>query len=181
MTLVNNYAKKISKGNKAVGIILSIVLILMGILLMIAPLRALIAFEYVAAAVFVVVGLLRIIFYFKAPKETRNTITLINAICLLVLGVLLLLQGPLAVADTFAFLFGFVSLFNGIGKFSSLGLVKEAGGSTGLVVFSGILNILSALFFLSSPFIMQWAFGIILSIYLLVGGLTMLIECLSVK
>jgi len=83
MGLVNQYAQKITKGNKIAGIIISIVLILMGILLLIAPLRALIAFEYLAAAAFIVVGLIRIIFYCKTPKENRNSMVLINAICLL--------------------------------------------------------------------------------------------------
>jgi len=181
MGLVNQYAQKITKGNKIAGIIISIVLILMGILLLIAPLRALIAFEYLAAAAFIVVGLIRIIFYCKTPKENRNSMVLINAICLLVVGLLLIFRGPLAVAESFAFLFGFVSMFNGIGKFCSLGLVKEAGGSTGLAVLSGIIDILAALFFLSAPFISQWAFGILVSVYLLVGGLTMLIESLSMS
>lgn len=179
--VLQNYAFKLSKGNKAVGIILAILVLIAGIAMLIAPLRALIAVEYVTAAALIFLGTFRFVNYFSLPSEQKSAIVLVNAIIFFITGILLIVQGPLAIAESFAFLFSVISLTNGIAKLSASGAVKKAGGSSGWMIFSGILDILAAIFFLTAPFMMQRALGLIASIYLIIAGITMFIDCVSAK
>lgn len=171
-----SYAFAITKGNKIAGIIVSILLILMGAWLLVKPLRSLIAFEYAAAVALIVFGVFRFFAYFGQPKEGRSSWMIVNAILLAVTGVLIALQGPLAAAGTFAYLFSFLSISSGISKFGAVGALKAAGARTGGVILSAILDILMAVFFLVAPFITQWLFAILAGIYLIVGGFSLLVE-----
>jgi len=176
---VKAQVNKLTNGSKVAGIIVSIVLVIFGILLFIAPLRALIAYEYFAAVAMIIVGILGIFNFIKAPKSDRKAFTLVNAIITLVLGLILIFQGKLAVADTFAFLFGFAFMFSGMSKLFAIGSLKEAGQPVTWVVIGGILDIVTSIFFFTAPFISQWLFGIIIAIYMTIGGVSMFIDVCS--
>lgn len=172
----DKYTDNISKPVKIAALVVAALLILMGIWLLIKPLRSLIAFEYGAAVALILYGVFRLIGYFRQGKGERSSWILVNAILLMLTGVLVALQGPVATGSTFAFLFCFISLTNGISKFAALSAMKAAGASTGGVVLSGILDIIVAIFFMIAPFITSWVFAIMAGIYLIIGGLTMLAE-----
>lgn len=178
---VSDYAFKITKGNKVASIIISIILVIVGILLFIAPLRAIIAMEYIAAAAFIVYGLYRIIEFCVMAKGERNSWVLANAIIYAIVGIILLIQGPAAMVGTFAFLFGFMNMMTGISRIAASGAVKEAGGSSGWSIASGIISIITALFFFAAPFITEWVFALITGIYLVIGGVILFIDSCTAK
>lgn len=177
---INDAAKKITKGNKVAGIIVAIAMIVLGILLMARPIATEIVLFYLAAVGFLIYGIYQIIVYVRTPSDLKNGMNLANGIILILLAVLILLSSAVSVVITFAFLFGFVAMFTGINQIAAASAVKKAGGKRGgWLIASGIINIVLSIFFIVTPFMAEFAFGIIAGVYLIVGGIALLIEAAS--
>ena len=65
----------------------------------------------------------------------------------------------------------------GFAKFKLVSAMKASGNdSTGIITFSAWMNILAAIFFMLSPFVMTVVFEQIGGIYLVISGVILLIE-----
>ena len=178
---LGDFATKITKGNKIAGIIIAIAILIIGILLFIAPVRSLIAIEYFVAAALLVFGIYRIIAYAKTPQESKNSMALISAILMMIIAIILLALRPLAMETTFAFLFAFMTMITGVNRLTAAGAVKKAGGAYGWCIASGIINIVLSIFFICTPIMTGWIFGVIAGIYLTIAGLVFLIDVATAK
>ncbi len=177
---MNDVAKRVTGGNKVAGIIVAICMIVLGVLFFIWPGRTEIIGMYIASVGFIIYGVYQIIVYARTESGSRNGWTLANGIIFAILGVLLLLGGPLDMAYTFVFLLAFLAIFAGITQISSYGAVKKSGApGAGWVLASGIINLILGIFFMIAPFAAAWAIAFILGIYLIVGGIALFAESAS--
>ncbi len=174
-------ATKITKGNKAGGIVISIIMIVLGILFFIWPLITVVGLEYIASIGILIFGAYQVIRFIVGPSGTRQGWTLASGILLVIVGIMALSMGIINRAFMFAFLLGFLAMIAGINQLASVGAFKKAGQSTGWLIASGIINIVLAAFLLIAPFAATWALQIVFGIYLLVGGIAFLVEILSFK
>ena len=174
-------AMKITKGHKAGGIAISIVMIVLGILFFIWPLITAVGLQYIAAIGILIFGAYQVIRFIVGPSGTRQGWTLATGILLVIVGIMALAMGVIDRAFMFAFLLGFLAMIAGINQLASIGAFKKAGQATGWLTASGIINIVLAAFLLITPFAAIWALQVIFGIYLLVGGIAFLAEILSFK
>ncbi len=177
---MNDVTRKITKGNKIAGIVVSIIMIVLGILFIVRPLITDVIATYIATAGFVVFGIFQIVAYFRTPADIRNGWALANGIIFVVMGVILFANDAASMLVTFTYLLGFLALFNGITQITSYAAFKKSGTEgSGWVLASAIINIILGIFFLISPFAAAWAIAYVLGIYLIVGGVALFAESAS--
>ncbi len=177
---MNDMARQITKGNKVAGIVVAILMIVLGVLFFIFPIRTDMIVAAIATIGFVVYGIYQLIVYFRTPSGYRNGWTCANGIIFIILGVLLILSGPVSRLETFTFLLGFLAIFGGIMQISSHSALKKAGEQhTGLVLASGIINLILGIFLIIAPLAAAWAMAYVLGIYLIVGGIAFFAESAS--
>jgi len=170
-----------SKGVRTAGIIIALLMMALGVMALVIPGRTALLVAWLFLAGIAVYGLFDIVMYIKAPSGERQTWLLINGIFCLLLGVLALLNteaaGKVLILST-ALCFQMVSA--GIGRITLASQLKKNGQTgTGMLTFSGIINILCAIFFITSPFMMTIAYEMIMGIYLIIGGITLLVQMFS--
>lgn len=175
---MNDMAKKVTRGNKTAGIIVAICMIVLGVLFFIMPVGTGFVVEYFATIGFIIYGIYQIIMYARTPSALKNGWTLANGIIFVVLGVIILLSGPIDMLFTFAFLLGFLAIFGGINQITSYVAVRGQKGA-GWLLASGIINLVMGAFFLFAPFIATVALAYVLGIYLIVGGIAFFAESAS--
>ena len=177
---MNDMAKQIARGNKKVGIIVAICMIVLGILLTIWPLTVSAVGAYIATIAFVIYGVYQIVVYARTPHDYKNGWTLANGIIYIILGILLLTEGAAARIETFAFILGFIAMYTGIMQCAGYGALRRADAQgAGWVLLSGILNIILSFFLLLTPFAAVWAMAYVVGIYLIVGGVALFAESCS--
>lgn len=162
------------KGRKVVSIILSILMVIVGIAILFRPIAGLLWLEYVGIACLAVFGIFQIVKYFKTPSQDRIGWMLANGIILLVLSLLYVFSGPLLTMLTFSLIFAILSISDSMNMFTLSSQVKKSGeGGSGLLIFSGIIDLIIGIFFIITPLIMNWATGFIIGIYLIVLGISL--------
>lgn len=177
---INDVAEKLTRGNRVGGIIVAICMVVLGIMLMIWPLRTGYAMMVVATIGFIVYGIYQIIVYIRTPSDYKNGWTLANGIIYTILGLLILSESGESMFLTFAFLLGFLALYGGITQCATYGIIKKSGEpGAGWVLASGIMNIIMGIFFLITPFAATWAIDYVLGIYLVIGGIALFAEASS--
>ncbi len=184
---MKNLASSIKK-SKTVGIIVSIILALCGILIFTTPVGSGIAFAWAMMVTMFTNGLFRVARYFMLPKENRNGWMLADGIISSVLGFIILaeiiakpLGSTLGIISVMGFFIGFYEIITGINQLCSVGAVKQAGNSGGWMIFIGIVNILCGIFVASHPIISYFAMEWMIGFYLCVFGICTFIECLCMK
>jgi uncharacterized membrane protein HdeD (DUF308 family) len=170
--------RKTSNGNKALGVIIAIVMAGFGILLFIWPIRTDVMFAYIATVGFVIYGLYQIIAYARA--EARNRLTLASGIIFMIFGILLLFSGELATLEAFIFVLAFLALIGGINRIVSYGALQKMGRpDAGGILAGGIINLILGILFIIMPLASIWMIDVFIGAYLLIGGIALLIEVLS--
>ncbi|MGL4605920.1 MAG: HdeD family acid-resistance protein [Eubacteriaceae bacterium] len=171
---------ELTKGHKVLGILISIVLVLLGIGCFFAPVFSTGVIIWLFISGIIVYGIFLIYSYAKAT--VKNGWALASGIISLILGVLLIVSPPLAKADTFAFMIGFLCMMTGVNQIGVASASKKAGAEkTGWLTASGVLNIILSFFFIFNPFIMLLAYDIIVGVYLVFGGITLFAATCSSK
>jgi len=185
---MNNQIAAAIKKFKTAGIIVSILLIIGGILILSTPIGSGIAFAWAMLITLLINGVYRLIRYFMLPKEVRNGWMLADGIISTLFSVLILIDitaapfgAALGIIAMLGYLVGFYEIFTGINQLCSISAVKAAGGSYGWMIFAGVLNLICGIFVVGHPIISYFALEWILAIYLLIFGITTLIECVCVK
>ncbi len=185
---LNNMAKTMAGGNKTAGIIIAICMIIIGVLILMAPLIAGLGIAYLITVGFIIYGVFQVIVYAKTAAEYRNGWTLANGIIFALLGILILAQalgtqfGALNMLSLFSFFIGFFALFGGITQISSYGAFKKAGEpGAGWILASGIINLVLGILIICAPiagwFTIEWVFAF----YLIIGGIALFAEACSGK
>jgi uncharacterized membrane protein HdeD (DUF308 family) len=176
-----NPAGKVIREYKLLGIIAAIAMILFGVLFVALPLDMAYLTEIFAMCGFIVYGAFRIVSYIRTPARTRRGAwTLANGILSVILGILIVSAPAEIVVASFAFILGFFAISGGINQIVMSGTIKrETGMSSAGVIVSGIINLVMGIFLLISPFALTAALEFVFGIYLIVGGVTLIIETLG--
>lgn len=173
-------AQRIARGNKALGIIVAICMIVFGILFMLRPVVTEVVAMVFATIGFIIYGIYQIIVYIRTPHDYKNGWTLANGIIFTILGFLILAEGPGDMFMTFAFLLGFLALYEGIMQCAVYSTLHKAGEpGAGWVLASGIINIVLSCFLIIWPFVSTTALAMVCGIYLTVGGVALFAEACS--
>ena len=178
---VNHWNQKV-KSVRTASFVISILMILLGILCFIFPMETMTVIEVLACIILIVLGVYQIIDYARSPLWFRSAGNLVSGILNIILGIMLLFSPRGVTTSTFAFLFGWILLLMGIEKISfgnKLNFFAVTG--YGWLTESGIFNIIAALLFIFLPLASMLAMNFILAAYLLVGGITLLVEAFSIK
>ena len=120
--------------------------------------------------------------YFQRPFILRTGVSLMSGILDVILGIMLLTSPADEWLIFFGFLFGLDLMMVGFEQLTLTGTFHAFGViNTGWMTFDGILNILVGIILLFMPIASVSAVSVLLSFYLLAGGITLLIGCINVK
>ena len=178
---VENWNKKLKSLRRA-GIAVAALMVILGIVLCIFPSQSIRVIEIFAACIILVLGIYQFIDYFNLPVMLQRGGLLMGAVMNVFLGILLMASPAYVTLSAFAFIFGFLLMVFGIDLLAVSGkLAYFRVTNYGWVIASGVISIIASLFFLCLPLASTIALNYILAVYLIVGGVTVLIEMLSMK
>lgn len=171
---------------KKYGYVAGIILVALGVSIFLRPVATTTLFTWFLLAGLLVSGISKIVLYFQTPKQIRNGWHLAIGILWLVCACLLLadlfdmpLETTLSIQAVLGIFIGFNFLFSGISSICMSGQIAANGGSKGLAIFAGIIELLCGFCVLSAPlmglFALTFAFGICLT----VSGISMIIRCIA--
>lgn len=170
------------KKAKRMSIILSIVLIFIGILCFAFPEKVFTTIQIIAAIGLIVWGACEIYSYITTTFFFRDAMWLASGILNILLGCLLCTMPVTITVSTLTFLFAFVLLVNGIQKItwgSRLSFFRVI--DTKYLSLTGWVNLLLGIIFLVMPFQSALVINYNIATYLVVAGLSLLIEAVSMK
>lgn len=174
--LRTEWNKRIKKVRRA-ELILGIIMIVIGLLCIFFPMDSVSVMGIIASAAIMIFGIYEIVEYFSLPVYFRMGGLLVSGILNLLTGVLLLTLRAEEMLTIFSFLFAIDILMLGIEEISMSSSVAWIGlGDSGWLIASGIINILVSLLFFFAPVTSMMAIGILVGIYLIIGGILMLVE-----
>lgn len=163
------------------SIIVGIILIILGVLCLTYPVDSLLVIEIIAAIAMICAGVYEIILYTKMPIFFRMGGGVVSGILNILLGVLLLTSSKESMFLTFAFIFSIEMLIVGIEEIAVYRRARFFGTEgAGWLLASGILSIIFAVVLAVLPQT-SIAIGILLAIYLLAGGITLVINGINAK
>ena len=167
---------------KALGIITSIVMVLLGICTVVNPFGTGYVWAIIAFVALLVNGIVKIVEFCKMPKGFKNGGLLALGILWILIALMFLFgeTGLIPFAEgvlltTIGFVFGFNCIFSGILSFDSLRYYD----SKALAIIAGILEILVGMFVIAAPFIAGLAIFWIVGIYVIVLGVSLFVRCVS--
>lgn len=164
------------------GFIIALVMIVVGVLCLIWPVQSTYVLEMIVSVVILAVGIWGLIRYFKLPQIWRSGASLFASILNIILGLLLISSPAADLLASFGFLFGMNMTVLGFEQLSATGTLRAMNvPETGWMSLNGILNIICGLFLLFSPITSIIAVSVVIALYMLVGGITLLISCIKTK
>lgn len=170
------------KKAKRIGIVVSIVLILIGILCFSFPEKVFSAIQILAAIGLIIWGALEIYSYITTTFFFRDSMWLASGILNVILGCVLCTMPVTITVSTLTFLFAFVLLVNGIQKItwgSRLSFFRVI--DTNYLRFTGWINLILGVIFMVMPFQSALIINYVIAAYVIVAGISLLIEVFSMK
>ena len=161
---------------RIIGFIVSIALIAVGITCIFIPMLSVNLMHYIFASVLLAAGIFHIVNYFTIKTPFRSGGYLAMAIIQVIVALILFFSPSIVTIEILAFMLAFEMLISGIDAFS---LGVKVGSAWG--VFIGIMNIAMSIVLFVSPFAYLYAFVIIMPIYMIVCGVSLLSECIVAK
>ncbi|MEE8815868.1 MAG: DUF308 domain-containing protein [Lachnospiraceae bacterium] len=155
-----------------------ILMVILGILCAAFPFQSMIAMEYIASILLIVVGIAQIYAASQVPIFLRTGGTILGGILNIILGILLLTSPADVMLGTFAFIIAINLMLFGVEECVAYNRVKffQAEGG-GWLLFEGIVNIIVSIIFLFLPQT-SIAISYLFAFYLLVTGIASI--CASV-
>lgn len=162
--------------------VIGIVLVITGLASAIAPLSMYAFIQTFAAVALIMHGASHLVSYFQTPQFFRNGATLASGLLNALLGILLLALPATLTAGTIVFLLAFLLVTMGIERISFAQNMKyyQLGGSTAGMI-TGIVDIVLGIVFALMPLFASAAISILISAYLVVAGVALIVESLSIK
>lgn len=176
-----NWNKKVHS-LRIIGFIVAILMIISAFFCIVYPVKSVTVVGIIAASLILVLGIYQVIDYLATVPLFRWPGSLVNAICNLLIG-LLLIRLPIKITiSMFAYIFGFILIINGVNKLSFAHRLKSLGiESYSWVIFTGIVNVTAAIIFVITPMMLTLVLNYIIAAYLLVDGIGLLIEIIEMK
>lgn len=167
---------------KTLFIVIAAVLVVIGVLCIFCPMETFAAMQFLVAAVLVVHGIGSLVGYASSTAYFKDPMQIVMGILNILLGVLLLFSPVELTVTAFTVMFAFLLIFTGAEKLSAAARLRYYRlMDPGAMIFSGVLSILLAVVFLALPMLSLLFFNYILAAYLIVSGVSLLAEALSMK
>lgn len=165
------------------GIVAAILMVIAGSLLFMHPIAAAIGSALILCIGIAIGGVFYLINYIGSEVKNQWNLAL-GIINIIFSGWILRIWFGDDSTRAFASMIMFISIYlaftmfaTGFAKFKLVSAMKASGNdSTGIITFSAWMNILAAIFFMLSPFVMTVVFEQIGGIYLVISGVILLIE-----
>lgn len=164
------------------GLVIGILMLVIGVLCLAFPIQSM-YIGVIALTVFIVaLGVFEIAEYASLPVYLRAGSLLASGILNIVIGILLMMLPAEGMVVAFSFMLAFNLMMIGVQElsFSSLLRYVEAD-SYGWVIASGILNIIFSIMLIFIPVTSSVALWIVIALYLIAGGISLLVECIKCK
>ena len=162
--------------------IASVLMIVVGILCAVYPVQTTYVIEVLASISLLLFGIWEVIRYTQRPVILRTGVSLMSGILNILLGILLLTSPQEDMMMSFGFLFGLDLMMLGFEQLTMTGSLHAMGVmETGWMTFDGILDVIVGIILLVMPMASVSAVSILLSFYLLAGGITLFVECIHAK
>lgn len=170
-------------GRAKVGIIvLGIVLFLAGVAALAAPLSTYAFVQGIISFILILHGAGQIATYVQTPEFFRNGTQLATGILNALFGVLLFLLPTGVMAGAIVYLLAFMLIMTGVERISfarQMGYYQIPVSSMGWA--TGILNIIVGIAFIFMPLVSGIALSYLLAAYLIMGGITLVVEGIAIK
>ena len=182
---INDY---IDQWNRSAGraktgmIVLGILLALSGFAALAAPLSTYAFVQGVISIVLTMHGAGQIATYVQTPEFFRNGAQLATGILNALLGVLLFMLPTSVMAGTIVYLLAFLLIMTGIERISfarQMRYYQIPASSMGTA--TGVLNIILGIAFIFMPLVSGLVLSYMLAAYLVMGGITLVVEGISIK
>ena len=178
--LVSDDDRDLMKSIKKGGTIASIVMAVIGALAIFAPVATGLTAAYLITGGFTIYGIFRIIAYFETPKALRSGFMLADGILSALLGGMILVDavaGPAGRASmiaTLSFAAGFMALFGGVTQTADYFSIRKSGiPGTGVILFGGILRMLTGALIILNPFIGWFSIQMGLGVFLIISSIAL--------
>lgn len=170
------------KKTRAWMIVLAVLLILVGAASAFAPLSLYELIQTFVSVALMVGGVVEIATYASTPELFRSPTSLVMGVLNVLLGVMLFALPAYLTAGTIVFLLAFLFIIAGADRITSARHLRYFGvEGTGLATVTGVLNIVAGAAFIFMPAISSVALGYVMAAYLMVGGVSLLAEALTMK
>ena len=138
--------------------------------------------QALVAALLVVHGASLVAAYAAAPSFMRQPLSLAAGIVSLLLGVLLVAAPSLVTAATLSACAAAMLVLTGAWRIASVRRARELGlGGGSASMAGGVASVVAGVAFAVVPFLAPAVIGTLVGVYLLVGGIALLVDVLSVK
>lgn len=178
--------KDMLKKHAIAGILAAILMIGVGVLLFVAPIAVSVGAGVLMAIGVGIQGLHMIVRYFTSKSKSiwDLMIGIINAlfagwlIALWIGDSTFLLVA--IVLNFVAMILAIILIITGFNKIMYASSLKKHGYTkTGMITFSGWMNLFLAFYFMFSPFVATLTFEWISGVYLIVSGIILIVECIA--
>ena len=182
---VNEYIDRWNQtaGRAKVGmIVLGVVLAIAGVAVILAPMGAYLMVQAVIAAILIMHGIGQVATYIQTPEFFRNGAQLASGILNAALGIVLLVLPSTVTAGAIIYMLAFLLIMTGIERISfarQMRFYQIPASSMGTA--TGVLNIILGVAFIFMPLAGGIALSYLLATYLIAGGITLVVEGVSIK
>ncbi len=178
---IKNYWNKNVKRYRNTALIAGIILLLLGILCCMFPVRSILVMEYIASFVLIIIGFFEIYGFSTLPIFLKTGGGLLTGILNVILGILLITSPKEEMMQTFAFLFAIDLMMFGIENCVAYSRTKFFGiQNSGWLLAEGVLNIALSIVFLFMP-VTTIALSYVVAVYLIAAGIMLLYSFFSAK
>lgn len=162
--------------------ILSIAMIVVGGVSLCFPIQTFNVMKIIVAIVIIGFGIYSIANYFLSTSFFKDPFAIVHGIINILFGILIINTPSIMTALSLTFMFAFILLFYGTEKIAfSQKLRYFRIINTSTYTLSGVLNIILAIIFFILPLTSTILINYIIAFYLIVDGITLLIEAFSMK
>ena len=158
-------------------VVLGVLLVIGGIAVAVAPYSLYALIQAAAAFALALYGIFEAVSYFGTPELFRSPTLIVMAILNILLGVMLMTLPAYLTASTLVFLLGFLFIVTGIERLSFSSRMRYFQlPHTGMGAATGVINLLLGIVFLFMPLFSGLVLGYLVAAYLVVAGVTLIIE-----
>lgn len=164
------------------GIIAAIFMIIVGFLCIVYPVQTTYAIEVMASVAILCFGIWEIVRYAQTTAFLRTGVRLASGILNVILGIMLLTSPAPDLLMSFGFLFGLDLMMLGFEEVTATSRYSAIGVTgTGWLTATGVLNIIFGIILLFMPIGSVVAVSVLLAMYLIFGGISLLIISIRAK
>lgn len=183
--LFQEYQERWNKDFKAAKIffiVLGVLMIAAGVLTFLYPFNLYAVVQAFVAAALIVHGISQIVSYVRAVGLFKDPMLVVTGILNVLLGIVLIMLPSLFTATTLSFIMGIILIVIGAERISNAGRMRYFNmPGSGLGTVSGVCNIILGILFLLAPMFSSVVLSFMVSAYLVVIGVTVLIEAVGMK